>query len=63
MVTMQKISSHKKTKNGKFKVKEGLGMYVFVFGKGNKRKSITRHCSEEQAKRIKKDLENGVIYQ
>jgi len=36
---------------------EGNGMYTFVYGKGAKKQSITRHCSESQAERIKQDLE------
>lgn len=63
-VVINRVSSHKRTSMGSVgenghtlnKKVEGLGMYTFAHGKGSKRKSFTRHCSEAEAKSIRDSL-------
>lgn len=68
MAEKRLISQHKKTRtgtpiesrNGQTKyikrTQEGVGMYVFIHGKGSKRVSFTRHCTEKQSEEILKSL-------
>ena len=68
---MQRISTHKKTVKGDvFTSKsgqttyqkqtiEGNGMYTFVYGKGNRKVSETKHMSEVQASNYKSQLEKA----
>ena len=67
VVEMNRISTHKKSTQGiqmstnsgyARKLIEGAGMYTFVYGKGSKRKSETRHMTESQAKQHKSYLES-----
>ncbi len=44
-----KISTHKKGKSAR----EGVCMYTVVSGTGSKRKSETRHMTEDQANGLK----------
>ena len=64
-VEMRRISQHKKqqqgvtyanTTSGNRTLKDG-GMYTFVYGKGSKKVSETRHMTEQQATNYKKQLE------
>jgi hypothetical protein len=67
MIEMNRVSTHKKTKTGvpadgtnyARRTVEGYGMYTFVYGKGSKRVSETKHCSESQAKSYKEYLEKA----
>lgn len=71
MVEMNRISTCKKSVNGEAvtskstqttytkKTVEGNGMYTFVYGKGNKKVSETKHMSSVQADNYKKQLENA----
>jgi hypothetical protein len=71
MITMNRISTAKKSKNGTpvtsrlgqttytKTVVGGNGMYVFVYGEGKKKKSETRHMSESQANTYKAQLEKA----
>lgn len=59
MAEKQRVSTHKKTRQGTpsttgyaRKTVEGLGMYTFISGTGSKRTSFTRHCSEAEAEKI-----------
>lgn len=70
-VEMQRISTHKKTTNGEAvasksgqttytkRTVEGLGMYTFVYGKGSRKVSETKHMSDSQADNYKKQLESA----
>ena len=47
---MTKVSSNQR------KNKRGVDMYTFAYGTGNKRKSVTKHCTEAEAKAFKSSL-------
>ena len=71
MVEMNRVSTHKKSTKGEVvtsksgqttyqkSTTEGNGMYTFVYGKGNRKVSETKHMSEVQASNYKKQLENA----
>ena len=71
MVEMNRVSTCKKSVNGEAvtskstqttytkKTVEGNGMYTFVYGKGNRKVSETKHMSEVQASNYKKQLEHA----
>lgn len=70
MAQKQRISTHKKTRVGTpvpsksapetvkytHRTTEGHGMYCITYGQGKNRKSMTRHCSEQQAEKIVEEL-------
>lgn len=70
-VEMNRVSTHKKSVNGEpvtsksgqttytKRTVEGNGMYTFVYGKGNKRVSETKHMSSVQADNYKQQLEKA----
>lgn len=70
-VEMQRISTHKKSVRGDVvtsksgqttyqkQIIEGNGMYTFVYGKGNRKVSETKHMSEVQASNYKSQLEKA----
>lgn len=71
MVEMNRISTCKKSVSGEAvtsksaqttytkRTIEGNGMYTFVYGKGNKKVSETKHMSTVQADNYKKQLESA----
>ena len=62
-VEMQRVSTCKKNYSSTYgngaqkSLTAGNGMYTFVYGKGSNRVSMTKHCSEAQAKSHKEMLE------
>ena len=50
---MNKISAHKKGETGRL----GVNMYVFVYGTGKSKKSVTKHMTEAQAEAFKNQLQ------
>ena len=56
-VTGQQVKSKDEQRSYTKQLIEGAGMYTFVYGKGSKRVSETRHMTEAQAKQHKAYLE------
>ena len=52
IITMNKISEHKRGKSGK----QGVCMYTFVHGEGKNKKSITKHLTPSGAEAFKAEL-------
>ena len=70
-VEKNRISTHLKSRTGESfqskdgqttyqrKTVKGMGMYTFVYGKGSKRVSETKHMTEQQADAYKSQLEKA----